>query len=41
LGYLRPGENTVRVESGIGNWTTENVYDDFEFGDVEIILSLR
>jgi hypothetical protein len=41
MGFLRPGENTVRVESGIGNWTTENVYDDFEFGDVEIILSLR
>lgn len=41
LGYLRSGENTIRVESGIGNWTTENVYDDFEFGDVEIILSRR
>ena len=41
LGYLRSGENTIRIESGIGNWTTENVYDDFEFGDVEIILSRR
>lgn len=41
LGYMRSGENTIRVESGIGNWTTENVYDDFEFGDVVIILSRR
>ena len=41
LGYLRSGVNTIRIESGIGNWTTENVYDDFEFGDVEIILSRR
>jgi hypothetical protein len=41
LGYLRSGTNTIRVESGIGNWTTENVYDDFEFGDIEVILSRR
>lgn len=41
LGYLRPGANTIRIESGIGNWTTENVYDDFEFGNIEIILSRR
>ena len=41
LGYLHSGANTIRIESGIGNWTTENVYDDFEFGDVEIILSRR
>ena len=41
LGYLQPGANTIRFETGIGNWTPENVYDDYTFGDVEIILSLR
>lgn len=41
LGYLHSGANTIRVESGTGNWTTENVFDDFEFGNVEIILSRR
>lgn len=41
LGYLHSGANTIRIESGIGNWTTENVFDDFEFGNVEIILSRR
>jgi hypothetical protein len=41
LGYFHAGTNTIRFESGIGNWTTENVYDDYEFGEVEIIFSLR
>ena len=41
LGYLRPGTNTIRVEAGLGNFTATNLYDNFEFGDVEIILSRR
>ena len=41
LGYFNAGKNTIRFESGIGNWTSENIYDDYEFGNVEIIFSLR
>jgi hypothetical protein len=41
LGYLHSGMNTIRVESGIGNWTDTNIYDNFEFGNLEIVFSLR
>jgi len=41
LGFLQPGANTVRFEAGMGNWAPDNRYDDYEFGDVEIILSRR
>jgi hypothetical protein len=41
LGYLEAGKNTVRFEAGMGNWAPDNVYDDYYFGDVELILSLR
>jgi hypothetical protein len=41
LGFFRAGKNTIRFESGAGNWAVDNVYDDYSFGDVEIIFSLR
>lgn len=39
LSYLKSGKNRFRFESGRGNWSATNIFDDFEVGQVVLVLS--
>ena len=39
LAYFRDGENHIVFESGIGNFSPTNIYDDYTYGEVALVFS--